>query len=312
MTARILSLFLYYLVGTLCHYRSVLPKSRNGYTLAPVMLNLMRRPTVTPAQLAAAFAELGLDGRQHAIVHASLRSFGQLQGGSKMLLDELLRATATLSAPAFTYSTLLPTPTSAVYTHFHPKLHVSRDIGRLPQQMVEHPAMRRSFHPALSFVAIGSAAEQITSAQSLESPYSPIGALYDLDGVALLLGVDHSSNTSIHYGEYLAGMPLLTRYVPLGGRVVATSFPNCSSDFENIAPYVHERRVTVGRATLRAYRVRDLVDSTVKLLTRQPEALLCTYAVCRCREVRKMLRQDGLHPRSHQDTAPTAPSIRSA
>ncbi len=265
------------------------------------MLNLMRRPTtVTPSMLAQAFAELGLDGQQHTIVHASLRSFGQLEGGATTLLSELLRVTATLSAPAFTYSTLLPSPTSAVYTQFHPRLRVSRDIGRLPQHMVDHPHMHRSFHPALSFVAIGEQARFITESQSLQSPYLPIGALYDLDGVALLLGVDHSSNTSIHYGEYLAGMPLLTRYVPLGEQVVPTAFPNCSSDFEHIAPFVSEQQVTVGRATLRAYRVRELVDGAQQLLRHNPEGLLCSYAHCRCREVRKMLRESGLSPREHQ------------
>lgn len=263
------------------------------------MLNLSRRPTVTAQQLARAFEELGLGG-QHAIVHASLRSFGQIEGGAATLLGELLRSAATLSAPAFTYSTLLPTPTSNPYNQFHPGLRVSRDIGRLPQQMVEHPAMHRSFHPALSFVALGDEARYITESQSLESPYSPIGALYDLDGLALLLGVDHSSNTSIHYGEYLAGMPLLTRYVPLGGRVVPTSFPNCSADFEHIAPYVQGRKVVVGRATLQAYRVRDLVDGAMQLLRHNPEGLLCSHVHCRCREVRKRVRAEGLHPRMHQ------------
>lgn len=263
------------------------------------MLNMLRRPIVTPSQLRAALTELGLNGRQHLIVHASLRSFGQLEGGSEALLEELLRASATVSAPAFTYSTLLSSATSPIYHEFHPHMHVSRDIGRLPQQMVEHPDMQRSFHPALSFAAIGDEARFITASQSLESPYSPIGALCDLDGVALLLGVDNSSNTSIHYGEYLAGMPLLTRYVPLGGRVVQTTFPNCSAAFERLTPYVPERRVLLGRATLRAYRVRDLVDGAHGLLRREPEALLCSFPGCRCREVRQMIRREGLRPRPH-------------
>ncbi|AZI41846.1 aminoglycoside N(3)-acetyltransferase [Deinococcus psychrotolerans] len=262
------------------------------------MLNMLRRPQVTPAMLAEGLSALGLDGTQHAIVHASLRAFGQVEGGAPALLGELMRRTATLSAPSFTYATLLRAPTSTIYAHFSRESRVSRDIGRLPQLLVERPDALRSFHPALSFVAVGQEARAVVEAQSLLSPYGPIGALYDLDAVALLLGVDHSSNTTLHYGEYLAGVPLLTRYVPLSGQVVPTAFPNCSADFENIAPHVQGRHVTVGRAQLSAYRVRDLVDGVQAFLARHPEGMLCTYPSCRCQEVRRMIRADGLTPRT--------------
>ncbi|GAA3994311.1 AAC(3) family N-acetyltransferase [Deinococcus rubellus] len=264
-----------------------------------VMLNMLRRPQVTAAMIAEGLAALGLDGSQHAIVHASLRSFGQVEGGTAALLGELRRHTATLSAPAFTYATLLRSPTSSVYATFNRDTRVSRDIGRVPQLLVEQADALRSFHPALSFVALGEQARAIVEAQSLTNPYGPIGALYDLDAVSLLLGVDHSSNTSLHYGEYLAGVPLLTRYVPLGGNVVPSAFPNCSADFENIAPYVQGKQVTVGRAHLSAYRVRDLVDGVRTFLATHPEGMLCTYPTCRCQEVRRLIRTEGLRPRVH-------------
>ena len=165
--------------------------------------------------------------------------------------------------------------------------------------MVERPDARRSFHPALSFVALGQQADAVVARQTLENPYAPIGALYDLNGYALLAGVDHSSNTSIHYGEYLAGMPLLTRHVAHHGRVTACSFPNCSADFERLSPHVTPQTVHVGRSQLRLYRVRDLVDATVNLVRHDPEVLLCTYPVCRCNQVRQTLRREGLKPRDH-------------
>ncbi|WP_293914146.1 AAC(3) family N-acetyltransferase [Deinococcus sp.] len=263
------------------------------------MLNMMRRPQVTASMIAEGLGALGLDGSQHAIVHASLRSFGQVEGGAQTLLSELMGKTATLSAPAFTYATLLRAATSSVYATFHRDTRVSRDIGRLPQLMVERSDALRSFHPALSFVATGQQARRVVEAQSLQSPYAPIGALYDLDAVSLLLGVDHSSDTSIHYAEYLAGVPLLTRYVPLGGQVVPCAFPNCSADFENATPHLHGVHTTVGRARLSAYRVRDLVDGARQLLSRHPEGLLCSYPACRCQEVRRIIRAAGLTPRLH-------------
>ncbi|GGJ82299.1 AAC(3) family N-acetyltransferase [Deinococcus aquiradiocola] len=263
------------------------------------MLNLARRVQVTPQQLDEGLSSLGLSGAEHLIVHSSLRSFGTLEGGADTLLRGLERSTATLVAPAFSYQTLVRGPDSPIHAQFHRDTRVSRDIGRLSQTMVERAAARRSFHPALSFVALGEQAEAVVASQTLDNPYAPIGTLYDLDGYALLAGVDHSSNTSIHYGEYLAGVPLLTRYVALGGRVTPCAFPNCSADFDRIAAHVHPRTVQVGRSRLRLYRVRELVDVTVDLLGRDPEALLCTYPSCRCQQVRQMVRQQGLSPRAH-------------
>ncbi|WP_029477440.1 AAC(3) family N-acetyltransferase [Deinococcus frigens] len=265
------------------------------------MLNLLRKPAVQAAELDEGLAALGLDGTQHLIVHASLKSFGTLDGGARALVDTLWRRTATLVAPAFSYNTLLSRPGGMVHARFHRDTRVSRDIGRVSQELVERRDAYRSFHPTLSFVALGDEAARITAAQSLNNPYQPIGALYDLNGYALLIGVDFGSNTSVHYGEYLAGIPLLTRYVPLDGQVLPTAFPNCSADFDNLLPEMHFkfRSARVGPSTLRLYRVRDLVDSTVRLLQHDPEALLCQYRGCRCQEVRQTVRQGGLKPRVH-------------
>lgn len=265
------------------------------------MLNLLRRPALSSADLDRGLAELGLDGSQHLIIHASLKSFGSLDGGARAVVDALQRHTATLVAPAFTYSTLLSRPTTTSSIRFHRDMRVSRDIGRVPQELVERAQAVRSTHPTLSFIALGEQAAAITSAQTLDNPYRPIGALYDLDGFALMIGVDFGSNTSLHYGEYLAGVPLLTRYVMTPQGVLPTAFPNCSADFENLSPQLggRGRSVQVGPSELRLYRVRDLVDTTVEFLQVNPEGLLCTYRGCRCQEVRGMVRQGGLHPRLH-------------
>lgn len=265
------------------------------------VLNLLRKPAVTSSDLTYGLTDLGLDGTQHVMIHASLKSFGTFEGGARGAVDALLGRTATLIAPAFTYSTLLTRPTSLSSARFHRDMRVSRDIGRVPQEMVERADARRSMHPTLSFIALGEQAAAITAAQSLDSPYRPVGALYDLGGYALLMGVDHGSNTSIHYGEHLGGMPLLTRYVHTPHGVLPSAFPNCSADFENLAPELegHYREIRIGSSVVRLYRVRELVDATVRYLTRDPEGLLCSYRGCRCQEVRQMLRQRGLEPRRH-------------
>lgn len=273
------------------------------------MLNLLRRTPVTPVQLDDALAELGLDGTQHVIVHASLKSFGLLEGGANTVVDALAARAATVVAPAFTYNTLMYSPHERSRGTFHRDSRVSRDIGKVAQALVERADAARSFHPALSFIALGQQAGAVAASQTLSSPYQPIGALYDLDGYALLMGVDFGSNTTVHYGEHLAGVPSLTRYVELDRQAVPIAFPNCSADFDNLLPDMHFRgvRTEVGQSTLRLYRVRDLVDTTVRLLERDPEGLLCTFKGCRCQQVRGLIREQGLRPRAHAGLVGLAP-----
>ena len=59
----------------------------------------------------------------------------------------------------------------------------------------------------ISFTAWGAGAQALVSHQTLEAPIgedSPIARLLALDGYVLLLGVDHSVNTSLHLAEHRA------------------------------------------------------------------------------------------------------------
>ncbi|MDO4264066.1 MAG: AAC(3) family N-acetyltransferase [Deinococcus sp.] len=262
----------------------------------------MSKSAVDPAELDAGLAALGLDGTQHVLAHASLRSFGRLDGGSRTLVDALVGRTATLAAPAFTYATMLYRASDSVHARFTRDRRVSRELGRLPQEMVERSDALRSFHPTLSFVAVGEEAAYITRSQTLDQPYGPVGALYELGGYSLMIGTDWDSNTAVHYGEYLGGVPYLSRWAELHGEVVEMAFPNCSADFANLAPHVQDlgRRVQVGRSTLQLYPLRALVDRAVELLEHQPRALLCRSRSCRCQQVGALIDRDGLRPRPHR------------
>ena len=49
-------------------------------------------------------------------------------------------------------------------------------------------------------------AARITAPHPVDVPHgldSPVGRVYELDGQVLLLGVDHTANTTIHLGEYM-------------------------------------------------------------------------------------------------------------
>jgi aminoglycoside 3-N-acetyltransferase len=275
------------------------------------MLNLIRRAWNGPVHagdIERALASLGLDGGSDAIVHASLSSFGYVQGGAPAVIDALRASTRTVVAPAFTYYCLAwprslrqvdwplhPAPDGPAFTPGSP---VSPDIGRVPQTLLDTYGAPRSNHPALSFAALGPSSHDILVAQTNDHPYAPIGALYRLDGHIVLLGVDQRSNTTIHYGEYLAGRPLLDRYATGPHGLTHTYFPNCSAGFNALEPQISSLRTTqVGRAIVTVMRVRDVVESTIRVLRKDPEALLCHYANCRCQAVRRRVAQEGLSPR---------------
>ena len=276
------------------------------------MLNFVRRAWSGPVhqgELERALGALGLDGKRDAIIHSSLSSFGYVTGGASTLIDTLLGAARTIITPAFTYYTLVwpesqrqpdwPKILPVDGPAFRPDSPVSSDIGRVAQTMLEKYPSKRSSHPALSFLGLGPDAEHILGVQTLENPYAPIGVLYNTDADVILMGVDQRSNTTIHYGEYLAGRPLLDRYAATLQGIEHTYFPNCSAAFGAIQGRLSTlETVNCGKALLTRMRVREVVDETIQMLRRNPEALLCSYHGCRCQAVREKVRKQGLRPRT--------------
>jgi aminoglycoside 3-N-acetyltransferase len=275
------------------------------------MLNFVRRafnPSISQGELERALWNLGLDGSKPLIAHSSLSSFGSVVGGALSVVRALQRHSSSLIMPAFTYYTLVwpqhkrnadwPPHIGEDGPPFRPDSPVSKDIGRIPQTLLERPETRRSSHPALSFAASGREAEAILGVQTLAHPYAPIGVLDELDGWVLLLGVDHRSNTSVHYGEYLAGRPMLERWVNTSQGAVQTFYPNCSAGFNAIETRLTSlRSLEVGKATVQIMKVREVVEVTRQMIARHPEALLCAYPNCRCQNVREKMKREGLHPR---------------
>ncbi len=278
------------------------------------VLNFMRRawtPPVTQIDLERALKQLGLNNQTPLIVHSSLSSLGNMIGGAKSVLNALGRYSSTLVMPTFTYYTLVwpaayrnedwPISPGEDGPPFRPDSPVSRDIGRIPQVFLEQAGVLRSQHPTLSFGARGDDAALILGVQTLEHPYAPIGVLEQLDAWVLLLGVDHRSNTSLHYGEFMAGRPLLERWANTKNGMVRTFYPNCSAAFNGIEGSLKTlRSLDLGHATLQVARVRDVVAATGRLINNHPEALLCSYPNCRCQNVRAKIRRDGI--RARRDT----------
>jgi aminoglycoside 3-N-acetyltransferase len=114
--------------------------------------------------------------------------------------------------------------------------------------------------------------------------------LADQDCWVVLINVDHTVNTSIHYAEKLAGRKQFTRWAMVGDRVVeCPNFPGDSSGFQAIEEHIQHDvfRVDIGKAFIQAVPLQKLFDVVQDLIKRDPLALLCEREDCeRCNAVR--------------------------
>ncbi len=259
--------------------------------------------TVTFTDLRTALFKLGLS-HTPVIAHASLSVFGEVIGGAETLLRATLDSVWALVMPTFTYKTMItpevgPPNNGMTYGSdldlnrmaepFTPDMPVDKQMGILPEALRQHARARRTMHAIQSFAGIY--ADKFLAAQTLQNPFGLVGALAEADGWVLLLGVDHTVNTSIHYAERLAGRKQFTRWALLPDRIIeCPNFPGDSSGFDVIAAdLIHEtRQVQVGNAAVQAVPLRTLIQVVTDRIKSDPLALLCQREDCeRCNAVRE-------------------------
>ena len=241
------------------------------------------------------------------IAHASLSAFGQVMGGASTLLGALLASANTLIMPTFTFKTELipeegPENNGLVYgsgkdsnrmaEFFAPQMPADALMGAVAETLRQMPNAGRSGHPILSFAGINAAS--VLQSQTLQDPLAPVGFLAEQEGWVLLLGVDHTVNTSIHLGEKLAGRRQFVRWglTPNGVKQCA-GYPGCSDGFQAISPYLDgiARRVVIGQAVVQAIPLAGLLEVVQSVLAKDALALLCGRPTCpRCDAVRMAVK----------------------
>jgi aminoglycoside 3-N-acetyltransferase len=249
------------------------------------------------------FRKLEIDRSRPIIVHTSLSAFGEVHGGAETMLGALSSSFNTLIMPAFTYKTMI-TPevgppdnainygsgkdTNRKAEIYRSDMPVDKMMGIVAESLRTHPRALRSGHPILSFVGIN--AKQVLDSQTSKEPLLPIQKLMDEQGWVLLLGVDQTVNTSIHYGEQLVGRKQFIRWaLTAKGVIPCQRFPGCSDGFEELAPHLDGviHRVEFGEAVIQAISIVNLVDTVCGILKGNPSALLCRREDCaRCNAVR--------------------------
>ena len=246
------------------------------------------------------------------IVHSSLKSFGQVEGGAVTVVNALVGAFETVIVPTFTYKTMIvprtgPEDNAITYgsgedqnkmaEFFSARMPADPLMGIIPEMLRRHPRAMRSSHPIQSFAGIN--AGKFLAAQTLDYHLAPLGMLEQADGWVVLLGVNHTVNTSIHYAEKLAGRKQFIRWaLTPKGVVECPGFPGCSAGFQAIAPEMEKftRKVQIGDALVQAVPLKMLFKVVFGQIKRDPLALLCQQEDCeRCGEIRKqVIRDEGI------------------
>ena len=255
----------------------------------------------TRATLAADLRTLGLHAGQVVIVHSSLSAIGWVNGGSVAVVQallEVLTPDGTLVMPAHSgdlsdpsYWRNPPVPEAwwpairETMPAFDPRFTSTRSMGRIVETFRTWPEACRSRHPQVSFAAWGRQAELITANHALENglgEQSPLGRIYDLDGLVLLLGVPYGNNTSFHLGEArVPGGKTIVQGAPIieNGQRVWKSFATLDVDsdcFDELgADFEKARPVKIGRvgsALTRLFSQRTAVDFAEKWITAKRNA----------------------------------------
>ena len=255
----------------------------------------MERKIVLKKDILEALSEVGVSKGQDVMVHTSLSSLGFVCGGAQVVIEALLETVGsegTIMMPAQSWKNL--DPSSGVHWEepedwwllirenwpaYDKDITPTNTMGAVAEMFRRWPGALRSNHPARSVSAWGLNAEYLTANHDLSDIFgdsSPIGKLYDLDGMVLLIGVGYDKNTSLHLADARAEYPgkhnsiehsavmengcrVWKRYETL--YVDGNDFNEIGEAFENTCT-VH--KTMLGNGTVRLMKQRELVDFAVR------------------------------------------------
>lgn len=245
--------------------------------------------------LMAAFRKVGMLPGMNVMVHTSLSSLGYVCGGAQAVIQALLETVTkegTIMMPTQSWKNL--DPDAGVHPEasedewqairdnwpaYDKRLTPTNTMGVVAETFRLWLWSYRSDHPARSVAANGKHATDLTINHDLSNIFgdgSPIGRLYDLDGYVLLIGVGYDKNTSLHLADARAVYPgkhMVTEHSAVfeGGKRVWKAYETLyvdGKDFCQIGEAFEKtyrvKKVTLGNATLRLMRQRELVDFAVR------------------------------------------------
>lgn len=161
----------------------------------------------TKGKLKEDLREMGLKPTDAIMIHSSMKSIGEVEGGADTVIDALMEyfSEGLLMTPAHTWAQM-----SETYSVFDPKEEPAC-VGIIPNLFLKRSGVVRSLHPTHSIAAFGKeASEYIQGEENCITPCTPGGCwdrLRKINAKILLVGVNHIRNTFIHSVEEVYHVP---------------------------------------------------------------------------------------------------------
>ncbi|HEY3108147.1 MAG TPA: AAC(3) family N-acetyltransferase [Chloroflexota bacterium] len=263
------------------------------------------RPVVRGKEVRAAVRRLGLAG-QPLCVHASLRSFGWVEGGAAAVVEALLDEGCTLIVPTFCWDAYAVDPlphqqparngasyvaaprrrpgSDRVYTPAVQELDRA-EMGAIAAAVLAMPGRARGNHPLCSFGAVGPASGALVAGQAPLRVFAPLAAVAAAGGAVVLMGVGLSKMTLLHLAEQRAGRLMFRRWANgPDGRPMEVEVGGCSEGFPRLEPALGwlEWRERVGGSVWRVYPAAETLDAAAVAIRAEPSITHCRRPGCRC------------------------------
>lgn len=260
---------------------------------------------VTKPDIHHAIQALGL-ANQPLCVHASLRSFGWVEGGAQTIIEGLLAASCTVLVPAFSDKFgVAPLPTmhrlqngsdydwvmrkawpgvDKIYTPASNAIEKA-EMGAIPAAVVQWPDRQRGNHPLCSFAALGPLAEVLVATQAPLAVNAPLKTLAELKGYVVLMGVGLESMTLLHLAEQQAGRNPFRRWAnDQNGETMEVEMGGCSDGFGKLAAILAPlmRETQVGQSHWRIFPAQETLTLAADAIRRDPLLTHCGRSPCRC------------------------------
>lgn len=252
-------------------------------------------------------ADLPIDRKGTLLVHSSMKSLGEVEGGADTVLDALSEymKDGLLVLPTHTWDHI---GTGKGQSDLFDYRTEPVCIGLLPEMFRKRPNVIRSLHPTHSVAALGRDAESYVSGDEyINTPAGRNGCwgkLYDRSAKVLFLGCGVSCNTYIHGVEEWNDVPdrltkgtcVLRTVSRDGSSIISVDHHRHHTEFSEggevsrhygkIMPYFVERGAAswhrVGSAAVCVADCRMMADLLSPMLRRDP-ALFSTFEPVRIR-----------------------------
>lgn len=152
-------------------------------------------------------AQMGLQSTDKIMVHSSMKSIGEVEGGADTVVDALMEyfSDGLVMVPTHTWKQM-----SEQYNVFDPMTEPAC-VGIIPNIFYKRQGVYRSLHPTHSIAAFGMGAkEYVAGEENRSTPCAEegcFGRLKEIGAYILLVGVTHARNTYIHSVEESFAVP---------------------------------------------------------------------------------------------------------